>query len=160
MVVMGLGEVDCIVQVHVIIIGATLLLLRGVLHVSAGGGLQAGVGGVLILGLWGRHFWGGGWCLNREAVQPIVDVEIDRVFDGGNEDGIFEGGEGSRVGEEGLEVQVGVNLEIIEINGDVDGSVKHGVGEEVIVVHCGGGGNSDVGKVCDEVQIVSNNPKS
>ena len=100
-----------------------LLLLRSVLHVGAGGGLQTGVGGVLVPGLWGRHFQGGGWCLNREAVQPIIDVEIDRVFNGGGKDGIFEGGEGNRVGEEGLKVQVGVDLKIVEINGGVDGSV-------------------------------------
>ena len=157
---MGLGEVDCIVQVHVIIIGATLLLLRGVLHVSAGGGLQAGVGGVLILGLWGRHFWGGGWCLNREAVQPIVDVEIDRVLNRGGKHSVFKGGKGNMVGEEGLKVQVRVNLEIIKINGDVDGSIEHGISEEVVVVHCGGGGNGDVGEAHNNMWIVLYNLKS
>ena len=130
------------------------------LLVSVGGGLQTGVGCVLILGFQGRHFWGRGWHLNRKAVQPIIDVEIDRASNGGSEDGIFEGGEGGRVGEEGLEVQIGVNSEVIEIDGDVDGSVEHGVSEEVVVVHCGVGGNGDIGGVCNSVQIVSNNPKS
>ena len=35
----------------------------------------------------------------------------------------LRGGEGNRVGEEGLKVQVGVDLKIVEINGGVDGSV-------------------------------------
>ena len=130
------------------------------LHVGARGGLQIGVGCVLVLGLWGRQFQGRGWCLNWEAVQPIIDVDINRVFNGGSEDGIFKGGEGNGVGEEGLEVQVGVDLEIVKVNGDVDGSIEHGVGEEVIVVHCGDGGSSDVGEVCDGVWIVLNNLKS
>ena len=94
------------------------------------------------------------------AVQPVINVEIDRVFNRGSKDGIFKGGKGDGAGEEGLEVQVGVDLEIVKINGDVDGSVKHGVGEEIVVAHCGGGGNNDVGEARDEVWIASNNLKS
>ena len=97
--------------------------------------------------------------MNWEAVQPVVDVEIDGIFDGGGEDGVFERGEGDWVGEEGLEVQVGVDLELVEIDRDIDGGVEHGVGEEIVVVHRGGG-DDDVGDACDKVRIVSNNLKS
>ena len=64
------------------------------------------------------------------------------------------------VGEEGLEVQVGVNLKIVKVNGDIDGGIKHGVSEEVVEVHGGSGGNGSVGEVYGNMQIVSNNLKS